>query len=66
MTDAYDTGLPRGLVRNTAELAELLKEKYPTLNWDKMGIMQGKYGLQRRLEQAVASLFPVGISLPCS
>jgi len=51
-------GLSKG-VRRKEQLVELLKEKYPQHNWDKMFILKGRFGQQRRLEQAVTSLFPV-------
>ena len=59
MTDAYAMGLPKDLARSTLQLVELLKERYPEQQWDKMFTMQGRFGQQRRLEQAVTSLFPV-------
>jgi hypothetical protein len=58
LTDAHEMGLSKG-VRRKQQLVELLKEKYPQHNWDKMFILKGRFGQQRRLEQAVTSLFPV-------
>jgi len=52
-------GLPKRSVRNVSQFVSLLQEKYPTHNWDKMFTLKGRFGQQRRLEQAVASLFPV-------
>jgi len=63
MTDVYDLGMPKRRVPNTAKLIELLQERFPEHSWDKMGVMKGRFGLQRRLELAVTSLFPVHIPL---
>jgi len=60
MTEAREMGLHPRLARNKAELVELLQHKYPMHQFAKMFIMKGKFGQQRRLEQAVSSLFPVG------
>ena len=40
---------------------ELLMEKYPDENWDRFYLLKGKHALQKRLERAVATLFPVNI-----
>jgi len=61
MTEAREMGLHPRLARNKAELVELLQHKYPMHQFAKMFIMKGKFGQQRRLEQAVSSLFPVGL-----
>ena len=59
LTDAHEMGLSRKSVKSTAQLVALLEEKYPTIKWDKMYVMRGRFGLQRRLKQAVVALFPV-------
>jgi len=59
LTEAYEMGLSKRLIKNSRQLTELLQEKYPSLQWDKMGILKGKFGQQRRLERAIAALFPV-------
>jgi len=43
-------------------LISLLEEKYPELNWDKAYRIAGRYALQRQLEKAVASIFPVSLA----
>jgi len=45
-----------------SKLIELLSEKYPDHKWDKLYLLRGKYGQQKKLERAVISLFPVGLS----
>jgi len=52
-------GLPKKYAKNTAQLVELLKERYPEHNWEKLSTIQGRFGQQRRLQVAVTSLFPV-------
>lgn len=42
-----------------SHLVKLLSEKYPEHKWDKIYLLRGKYAQQKRLERAVASLFPV-------
>jgi len=63
LTEAYELGLSRQRVKNLTQLVRLLQEKYPEHNWDKMFIMKGRFGQQRRLEHAVSSLFPVRYTL---
>lgn len=41
-----------------AKLSELLQRKYPEHTWDKFHVVN-KYSRQKRLERAVARLFPV-------
>ncbi len=45
------------------QLAELLGEKYPNYQWEKMVLLKGRYAEQKRLEKAVQILFPVGYFL---
>ena len=59
LTDAHEMGLSRKSVKSTAQLVALLEENYPKIKWDKMFVMRGRFGLQRRLKQAVVTLFPV-------
>lgn len=40
-------------------LAELLCERYPDRNWDKVYLLKGRFAQQRRLEKAIHTLFPV-------
>ena len=42
-------------------LAELLGEKYPEFNWEKVYLLRGRFAQQKRLERAVRLLFPVPI-----
>jgi len=44
---------------NKLALAEALQEKYPTFNWEKVYLLKGRFGQQKRLERAVTELFPV-------
>ena len=57
VSDLKELGLPSDF--NRTKLVELLSEKYPDHKWDKMFVLKGKYGQQKRLERVVASLFPV-------
>lgn len=59
VADVESLGFPKAM--GTARLVELLKEKYPSeeYEWGKMHILKGKYALQKRLERAIATLFPV-------
>ena len=41
-------------------LVQLLQQKYPDHQWDKVLLLRGRYAQQKRLERAVAELFPVG------
>ena len=41
------------------QLADLLKQKYPDREWEKVFLMRGKYSQQRRLEHAMKAIFPV-------
>lgn len=40
-------------------LAQLLSERYPGHDWERVFLLKGKYGQQKRLERAIRSLFPV-------
>jgi len=57
MTDLYEHGLPRWV--KAVDLAEKLKERYPTHDWEAAMSLKSRFRLQRRLELAVVSLFPV-------
>jgi len=59
MVEAYEAGLPRHSFQRSVQLVELLRDKYPSLDLQRMSILRGKFGQQRKLEQAVSSLFPV-------
>jgi len=63
LAEAHEMGLPKKFVKNTTELVEWLQERYPTQQWEKMFISKGKFGQQRRFEQAVSNLFPVPLIL---
>ena len=56
--EAHEAGVPKN-VRTTVQLVQMLREKYPAHKWDRMFTMKGRFGQQRRLEQAVATIFPV-------
>ena len=42
-----------------SDLAEALHKIYPDFKWEKILLLKGRYGQQRRLEHVVAKLFPV-------
>jgi hypothetical protein len=44
---------------NKTMLAQLLEERYPGYNWERMYLLNGRYAQQKRLERAVISLFAV-------
>jgi len=52
-----ELGFPSSFTRST--LVEILSERYPDHTWEKVYLLRGKYAQQKRLERAVASLFPV-------
>ena len=58
LADAHEVGLPK-TISNKMQLVELLQERYPTQDWSRMYTMRGRFGNQRLLYNAVASLFPV-------
>jgi len=55
-TDLYELGFPR---TSRAVLAELLGELYPDHSWEKVYLLRGRQAQQKRLENALTSLFPV-------
>ena len=57
LSDLKGVGFPPTLRKS--QLVELLQEKYPGHTWDPLMLMRGRYAQQRRLENAVASLFEV-------
>ena len=57
MTEVQELGFAKWM--STLKFAELLREKYPEQRWEKIYLLRGKYGHQKRLEKAVAELFPV-------
>lgn len=61
LSDLKEIGFPSAITRT--QLAELLREKYPEHNWEMVYLLRGRYAQQKRLERAVAALFPVCIPL---
>ena len=57
LTDLKEAGFPATVGKS--KLVQLLSDKYPEHNWDKIYLLRGKYAQQKRLEKAVRSLFPV-------
>ena len=55
-----------GTTVSKPQLAEFLAEKYPNYKWDKVYLLKGRFAQQRRLEKAVARLFPVTIIMAAS
>lgn len=58
LTDLKDARFPASVTR--IKLCELLQQKYPDFKWELVYLLRGRYAQQKRLERAVASLFPVG------
>ena len=52
-----ELGFPTKFSR--VQLVELLQEKYPEHNWEKVYLFRGRLAQQKRLERAVSSLFTV-------
>ena len=57
LAELRNAGLPAQLTKT--KLAEWLTKRYPDKKWEKVYLLRGRYAQQRRLEKAVASLFPV-------
>jgi len=57
MTDLRGVGFPQKIRRT--EVLELLSARYPNQIWNYRLLLKGRFGQQRRLESAIASLFPV-------
>ena len=57
LTDLREMGFPHRIKR--AELAELLAEKYPHVDWRPVLLLRGRLAQQKRLERVVSSLFEV-------
>jgi len=57
LADLHQTGFPRRVSK--LRLTELLRQKYPEHQWDKVYLLRGRFSQQKRLERAIASLFPV-------
>lgn len=57
LTELKEVGLSAKITRT--QLAELLKEKYPTYEWENTNSVRGRHAQQKKLEQRIASLFPV-------
>jgi len=55
-------GLPSGF--NRKKLVELLTEKYPTHHWEKVYLLKGRFAQQKRLENAISTLFSVKQDIP--
>ncbi len=61
LADLKNIGAPSTLRK--VELAELLQERYPDFKWEKVFLLKGKFGQQRRLQHLLTELFPVNISI---
>ena len=59
LTDLIEFGFPKTISK--PKLAELLSLKYPQHDWRNIYLQRGRYNRQRRVEQAVQSIFPVCI-----
>ena len=61
LADLKQLGFPTGNAVDKRRLAELLSQKYPEHEWEKVYLLRGRYAGQKWLERTVASLFPVHI-----
>ena len=59
LTDLRETGFPSNFSK--LQLADLLAERYPDYDWDKVYLLRGRFAQQKRLERAAHELFPVNI-----
>jgi len=59
LTDLRETGFPSNFSK--LQLADLLAERYPEYDWDKVYLLRGRFAQQKRLERATHELFPVNI-----
>lgn len=57
LTEVREVGFPSSITK--LQLADLLAEKYPDYNWDKVFLLRGRFAQQKRLERAVRDLFKV-------
>ena len=57
LTELQEVGFPTSVTK--IQLAELLKEKYPNYELDKIYYLRGKFAQQKRLERAATKLFAV-------
>lgn len=57
LSDLKELDFPRRITK--MQLATLLSERYPQHSWEDVFLLKGRYAQQRRLEKAIASLFPV-------
>ena len=57
LADLKNIGAPSTLRK--VELAEALQERYPDFKWEKVFLLKGKFGQQRRLQHLLTELFPV-------
>jgi len=57
LSELNEGGFPFGVKK--IQLVELLETKYPKHKWDTTRLLRGRYAQQKRLERAVAVLFPV-------
>jgi len=57
MTELREVGFPSKFPKT--RLAELLAEKYNNFAFEKAYLLKGRYAQQKRLERAIAVLFPV-------
>jgi len=61
LADLKEVRFPKHMSK--PQLAEALKERYPAYKWDRVHLLKGRYAQQKRLERAVALLFPVNAVL---
>lgn len=57
VADLKELGLPTALTK--IKLAELLQQRYPGYEWDRVAFLKGTLSQHKLLEKRVASLFPV-------
>jgi len=61
LSDLEELGFPTSFRKS--DLVDLLNERYPGHEWEKANLLQGRFGQQKKLERAIASLFPVSLPL---
>ena len=59
LADLKNIGAPSTLSK--VALAEALQERYPDFKWEKVFLLKGRSGQQRRLQHLLTELFPVSI-----
>ena len=59
IADLRQIGFPSRVTK--PKLAQLLEDRYPSYTWEKLYLLKGRLGEQKRLEKTVRDIFPVCI-----